>query len=289
MSTQNDKTWRELISLAADFMASKAVPDAFTVAELLAGRLLSCGRSFLHAKISEKPAERLVEAFRRGIKRVVAGEPVQYVLGEWDFRSLTLKTDRRALIPRPETEQLVDLVLKSRSAAAEKPIVVDVGTGSGCIILSLAKELHDGFFVGLDISEEALSLARENAQRLGLEGKVHFAQSDGCGEMDAASVDLLVSNPPYIRSDVIETLDPRIRDFEPHLALDGGKDGLDVYRELLTDATMVLKPGGELFLEIGDDQRTAIGDLLEEFGFVDIAVLNDYAGKARFATATQGV
>lgn len=287
--SSSGKTLRELITLAAGFMDSKGVPDSLTVSELLAARLFSCDRSGLHRCFESVPSERVVEAFRRGLKRVVAGEPVQYVLGEWDFRLLTLKTDRRALIPRPETEQLVDLVLKSTSAALPKPVVIDVGTGSGCIILSLAKEMRDGIFVGLDISEDALSLAAENARLTGLEGKVLFAHSDGCGEMDAASVDILVSNPPYIPTLTVDALDPRIRDHEPRLALDGGADGLDVYRALLTDATMVLKPGGELFFEIGDDQGRAMAAMLEDFGFVDIAILKDYSGRDRFATATQGV
>jgi release factor glutamine methyltransferase len=212
---------------------------------------------------------------------------VQYVLGQWDFRTLTLKVDRRALIPRPETEQLVDLVLQSPQVRnGEKPLVVDVGTGTGCIILSLAKEMKDGVFVGLDISPEALTLARENALFTGLDGRVLFAESDGCGEFDPASVDVLVSNPPYIPSKVVDGLEPHIRDHEPRLALDGGPDGLDVYRSLLLDAVMVLKPGGGVFFEIGDEQGAAMRDLLEEYGFTHVGVVKDYAGKDRFATGT---
>jgi release factor glutamine methyltransferase len=283
------KTLRELITLAAGFMEAKGVPDAHTVAELLIARLYSSNRSGLYKYLDQTPSERVVEAMRRGMRRVIDGEPVQYVIGEWDFRLLTLKTDRRALIPRPETEQLVELVLKSELAKRTKPLVVDVGTGSGCIILSLAKEMRDGVFVGLDVSPDALALACENAKFTGLDGRVLFVQSDGCGELDAASVDIIVSNPPYIPTQTVDLLDPRIRNWEPRLALDGGADGLDVYRTLLVDATMVLKPGGGLFFEIGDDQRGGITALLEDFGFVNIQVLKDYSGRDRFATAIQGM
>jgi len=198
--------------------------------------------------------------------------------------------DRRALIPRPETEQLVDLVLKSPQVRdAAKPLVVDVGTGSGCIILSLAKEMRDGVFVGLDISPDALALSKENAAFTGLESRVLFAESDGCGEFDPASVDVLVSNPPYIPSRVVDGLEPHIRDHEPRLALDGGPDGLSVYRALLLDAVMVLNPGGGVFFEIGDEQGPAIRELLEEYGFTGVAIIRDYSGRDRFATGVQSV
>jgi len=275
----------ELIALGDAFLAQRKIPDSRTVCELLAARLFKCGRLDLYRHLEAAPDARIVDALRRGLQRVAKGEPVQYVLGQWDFRGLTLKVDRRALIPRPETEQLVDLVLKAPQVRqAAKPLVVDVGTGTGCIILSLAQELRDGVFVGLDISAEALALARENATLTGLEGRVLFAESDGCGEFDPASVDVLVSNPPYIPSHVVDGLEPHIRDHEPRLALDGGTDGLNVYRALLLDAVMVLKPGGGVFFEIGDEQGTALREMLEEYGFVGVAIVKDYAGKDRFAT-----
>ena len=284
------KTLRELIALGDAFLAKQGAPDPRVACELLAARLFKCGRMELYRYADAVPDERLVEALRRGLQRVAKGEPVQYVLGQWDFRKLTLKVDRRALIPRPETELLVDLVLKSRQVReTPKPLVVDVGTGTGCIILSLAKELRDGVFVGLDISPEALALARENAAFTGLEGRVLFAESDGCGEFDPASVDVLVSNPPYIPSKVVDGLAPHIRGHEPRLALDGGPDGLDVYRSLLLDAVMVLKPGGAVFLEIGDEQGSALRDMLDEYGFTDVAIAKDYSGRDRYAMGVQSV
>ncbi len=279
------KTYSELIELGDAFLSRKGIPDARTVTELLVARLCKCGRGQLHRFLAVVPEERLVDALRRGLQRVAQGEPIQYVLGQWDFRNLTLKVDKRALIPRPETESLIDLVLASPQAkSAEKPVVVDVGTGTGCIILSLAQEMKAGIFVGLDISPDALALAQENAALTGLAERVLFAESDGCGEFDPASIDILVSNPPYIASAVVDTLEPHILNHEPRLALDGGPDGLDVYRALLLDAVMVLKTNGAIFLEIGDDQGPALREMLEEFGFTNVAIHRDYAGKDRFAT-----
>ncbi len=284
------KTLRELIALGAAYLDKRQIPDTRVACELLAARLFKCGRLELYRHLDAAPEARVVDALRRGLQRVAQGEPVQYVLGQWAFRNLTLKVDRRALIPRPETEQLVDLVLRSpRVQGVVKPLVVDVGTGTGCIILSLAAELREGVFVGLDISPEAVALAQENAALTGLAERVLFAESDGCGEFDPASVDVLVSNPPYIPSHVVDGLAPHIRDHEPRLALDGGPDGLAVYRALLLDATMVLKAGGVLFLEIGADQGVALRDLLDEYGFANVEIHQDYAGRDRFATGVQSV
>lgn len=287
---ETPKTLRELLALGDQYLNGKKIPDSRTVIELLAARILSCGRMDLFRHLDTPLETRLVDALRRGMVRVAKGEPVQYVLGQWDFRTLTLKVDPRALIPRPETEQLVDRVLDSPQAkACPKPVVVDVGTGTGCIILSLAKEMCDGMFVGLDVSPDALALARENATLTGLQDRVIFAESNGCGEFDAASVDILVSNPPYIPSKTVDTLDPWIRDHEPRLALDGGEDGLDYYRAFLTDAIMVLKSGGGIFFEIGDEQGPALQSMLEDSGFTDVKILKDYAGKDRYALGTQGL
>lgn len=287
---ETPKKLGELIALGDAFLAKQGVPASRVASELLAARLFKCGRLELYRHADAVPDARIVDALRRGLQRVAKGEPVQYVLGQWDFRKLTLKVDRRALIPRPETEQLVELVLRSTQVKeVPKPLVVDVGTGTGCVILSLARELSDGVFVGLDISAEALSLAKENAVLTGLGDRVLFAESDGCGEFDPASVDVLVSNPPYIPSKVVDGLDAHIREHEPRLALDGGPDGLDVYRNLLLDAVMVLKPGGGVFLEIGHDQGNAVRDLLEGYGFTGVSVIKDYSGNDRFATGIQSV
>lgn len=281
--------WREVIDKAAEYLDSRNVPDACTAGELLAARLLSSNRGELFNFLDKEPTSRQLEAMRRGMARLVKNEPIQYILGEWDFRRLTLKCDSRALIPRPETEGLVSLVLDhlKRSYAGQKPFVVDVGTGTGAIILSIASEYKgEGIFLGTDISEDAVSLARENAALCGLEERASFVVMDGLDDFDEPqSVDIIVSNPPYIESDVCETLDPRVKDFEPRLALDGGTNGLDFYDRYLADALNLLKSGGSVFFEMGDTQGEALEHLMQGYGFSDIKILKDLSGRNRYAVA----
>ncbi len=284
------KTWNEIIGLASGYLQEHVVPDAQTAAELLAARLLKCGRGFLSPHLGEEVPGAYLEAMRRGMSRLAKGEPVQYVLGEWDFRRLTLKCDRRALIPRPETEELVERVIRFAkagvpSAAGGKPFFVDVGTGSGCIVLSLASELGDGLFLGTDISPEAVSLAQENAVRCGLAERVKFAVADGLDEFDPESVDVIVSNPPYVRTAECDALDPRVSDHEPRIALDGGTSGLDFYERFIGDALNVLKPQGAVFFEIGDGQGDSVRRMFEEYGFGNIRIERDFAGHERYASA----
>ena len=278
--------WREVLEKADAYLTSKGVEDARVASELLMARLLATGRGCLAGYFAGEVTDRQLEAMRRGMKRLAEGEPVQYVLGEWDFRSLTLKCDRRALIPRPETEELVTRVLKFLKGR-ENPFTVDVGTGTGAIILSLASEFKgDGVFLGTDISADALALARENAARCGLAGRVKFAVADGLDDFDEPeSFDVIVSNPPYIESAVCDTLEPRVRDWEPRLALDGGETGLDFYDRYLGDALNLLKSGGGIFFEIGAGQGERLRELMFEYGFDDIRIEKDYAGHDRYASA----
>ena len=282
-------TWREAIDKTAGYLAAKGVPDARVAAELLAARLLKTGRGMLAAALDATVPERCLEAMRRAMARLAKGEPLQYVLGEWDFRTLTLACDCRALIPRPETEELVTRVLAHLSSAAfpSPPLVVDVGTGTGAIILSLAAEFKgDAAFLGTDVSEDAITLARENAARCGLDGRVKFAVADGLDDFDEPqSVDVIVSNPPYVTTAEWQSLDPRVKDFEPRLALDGGAEGLDFYERYLGDAVNLLKPGGAVFFEIGESQGAALGRLMAAYGFTDVRIDRDFAGRDRYACA----
>lgn len=279
--------WKEVLCKTESFLDSKGVPDARVAGELLAARLLNIGRGFLSSHLDKDADERCLEAMRRAMKRLAAGEPVQYVIGEWDFRTLTLKCDRRALIPRPETEELVTRVLKFlETRKAARPFVVDVGTGSGAIILSIAKEYKgEGIFLGTDISADAIELATENAVATNLSERVKFAVADGLDEFDEPEIiDVIVSNPPYIESHVCATLDPRIRDFEPMMALDGGVSGIDFYDRYLSDALNILKPGGAVFFEIGENQGELVRKLLFDYGFDSILIEKDYEGHDRYAS-----
>lgn len=281
--------WREAIVKTDAYLESKNVPDARVASELMAARLLRSSRGFLNSFYEKEVPEKFLEAMRRAMRRLVAGEPLQYVLGEWDFRSLTLKCDPRALIPRPETEELVTRVLKwlKGNPSDEPRFIVDVGTGTGAIILSLAAEFKGpAVFLGTDISEAAVSLAKENAAKCALDGRVKFTVMDGLDDFDEPEVvDVLVSNPPYIESAVCETLDPRVKDFEPRLALDGGVSGLDFYDRYLADALNILKPGGAVFFEIGENQGDSVAKLMEGYGFSDVRVEKDYSGHDRYASA----
>ena len=285
--------WKEIIAKTVAYLDSKGVPDPEVCAELMAARLLKCGRGTLSSSLDLIPHPSHLEAMRRGMARLVKGEPLQYVLGEWDFRSLTLKCDRRALIPRPETEELVTRVLKFLktlqpcNSETLKPVIVDVGTGTGAIILSIAKEFKgDGVFLGTDVSEDAIALAKENAQLTGLAERVKFAVADGLEDFDEPEcIDVIVSNPPYIESKVCDTLDPRVKDFEPRLALDGGATGLDFYERYLGDALNLLKPGGAVFFEIGENQGVALLRLFADYGFSNAKIEKDFAGHDRYASA----
>ena len=282
--------WRETVSKTADFLGAKGVEDPLVAAEELAARLLACKRGALAPRLDSEASERHLEAMRRAVKRLLAHEPLQYVLGEWDFRKLTLKCDRRALIPRPETEGLVSTVLDwlKKRGQDTPPFIVDVGTGTGAIILSLAAEFPgEAAFLGTDVSEDAISLAAENAAKTGLAGRVAFEVMDGLDDFDEPCVvDALVSNPPYIESAAIQSLDPKVRDYEPRLALDGGISGLDFYDRYLSDALNVLKPGGRVFFEIGETQGGAVAKLMESYGFSGIKVEKDLAGRDRYASAS---
>ena len=167
-------------------------------------------------------------------------------------------------------------------------MIVDVGTGTGAIILSLAKEFKgEAAFLGTDVSEDAIALAKENAAKCGLADRVKFAVADGLDDFDEPQcVDVIVSNPPYIESAVCGTLDPRVKDFEPRLALDGGMSGLDFYERYLSDAVNLLKPGGAVFFEIGESQGEAVRQLMFDCGFDGIKIEKDYAGHDRYAMAT---
>ena len=282
--------WGEVIAKSSDFLGRKKVPDARVASELLAARLLHLGRGMLAGEMTKDVPEKYLEAMRRGMARLVKGEPIQYVLGEWDFRTLTLKCDRRALIPRPETEELVTRVLGYLNTEIQRRrggLIVDVGTGTGAIVLSLAKEFRgEAAFLGTDVSEDAIALAKENAVRCGLADRVKFAVADGLDDFDEPQcVDVIVSNPPYIETAVCEALDPRVKDFEPRLALDGGTSGLDFYERYLSDAVNLLKPGGAVFFEIGENQGEAVRQLMFDCGFNDIRIEKDYAGHDRYAMA----
>ena len=277
---------------AGAFLARYGVDSPRATAEFLAARLLRCKRGELPARAGLALPEPILEAMRRGMRRVAAGEPLQYVIGQWDFRSLTLKTDRRALVPRPETEELVSLALAHPALrAASSPVVLDWGTGSGCIALAVARELPAARVVATDVSPDALALARENAEALGLASRVAFldvSQNDLGDVLEPGSVDAIVANPPYIPTAAVERLDPKVLAHEPRLALDGGPDGMALLRQVAEEASMLLASGGGLFLELDAEsgQSQPMAAYLRELGFDAVRAHRDLSGAERFLAAT---
>lgn len=216
------------------------------------------------------------------LQRVVDGEPVQYVVGNADFFGRVFTCDKRTLIPRPETEELVERVLTAAKTMGPEPLrIVDVGTGTGCIAITLDLELPDARVTATELSAEALALARQNAAAMGSE--VDFVQTDLLAGLEAESADLIVSNPPYVGLREKHRMDADVLKHEPESALFAGEDGLDTIKRLLPEAHRCLRPGGRLFLEIGDEQGPAVLELLTAGGWSEPAVHKDLAGHDRFA------
>ncbi len=281
-----------LLDASAAFLEKRRIQSPRLAAELLAARLLKCRRLDLPLHVHSMMPDKHVEALRRGILRVGTGEPIQYVLGQWDFRKLTLKTDQRALVPRPETEELVQLLLDCIPLRAQKNLrIMDFGTGTGCIALSIASELPGARVIAVDVSEDALALARENAEALNLSDRVSFLNSetvDLADVLEPGSLDAIISNPPYIPTESYNRLADSVKKFEPQSALDGGPDGMVVTRQLIEDSTLLLASGGYLFLELSaeDDQARPLGRYLSEVGFDNIKAHRDINGKDRFLSGS---
>jgi len=283
--SDSPKTVLHVLQSGSAFLERKRVENPRLICEMLLSRLLGCQRLALHLRHEAELTDKQLEAMRRGIKRAAAGEPVQYILGSTGFMDAVFKVDPRALIPRPETEELVRYVLACKSLwLHEAPAIVDVGTGSGCIVLSLAAAHPQGKYLAIDISEEALSLARENAVALKLTEHVHFVRADLADVVEPESLDAIVANLPYIPTEACNHLAPSVRDHEPRSALDGGPDGLDIIRTVVQDAGIVLKQDGMLFLEIGEEQGAPVVALLKACGFSDVALIQDLAQRDRIVS-----
>ncbi|MGH7659159.1 MAG: peptide chain release factor N(5)-glutamine methyltransferase [Gemmatimonadales bacterium] len=221
----------------------------------------------------------LVEQYEIAMARRTAGEPLAHVTGSASFRCLELRSDHRALIPRPETEGLVDLALTRVGTGR----AADLGTGTGCIALSLALEGSFELVVGTDVSSGALALAGENRSLTG--ARVALIRSDLGAALAPGSFDLVVSNPPYLTQAEYRTLDGSVRDWEPSLALAGGMDGLDVTRRLLNSGISPLRPGGWLALEVDCNRAGVVADIAAASGWQDVEVINDLFGRARYLVA----
>jgi len=220
------------------------------------------------------------------LARRMRREPVSHILGRKGFWKIMLNVNRDVLTPRPDTETVVDTVLK-QTPEHKAFSILDLGVGSGAILLAILAERPAAKGLGVDVSEEALAVARDNAAHLGLAGRVALLRGDWTEGLADASFDVVVSNPPYIASDVLETLEPEVRDWEPRLALEGGADGLDAYRRLTPEILRVLKPGGIFAVEIGYDQKDAVEALFREAGAADVRTIRDLADRDRVVAGSK--
>ncbi len=214
-------------------------------------------------------------------------EPISHILGRKGFWKIMLSVTSDVLTPRPETEVIVDHALRA-FGEHEAFTVLDLGVGSGSILLAILAERPAAKGLGIDVSEEALAVARENAANLDLNARAALMRSDWTAGLGEGGFDLVVSNPPYIPTEVIATLDPEVRDHEPRLALDGGPDGLDAYRALSSQILRVLKPGGRFLLEIGHDQSRDVEALMRSAGALDVHTLRDLSDRDRVVTGAKG-
>ncbi len=275
-----------MLRWATAYFGRYGIDSPRATAEILLAHALGLSRIDLYVKhdLPLRPDE--LQRFRDLIKRRHRREPVAYIVGEKQFWGLDLAVDPSVLIPRPETEHLVEAALAHLPKDGEGPRqwVLDAGTGSGAIVLALAHERTRHVFIGVDRSPAAVAIAGKNARIHGLGDRVAFLAADWFSAFGGKSgrFDLLVSNPPYIRSAALASLQPEIRGYEPRAALDGGADGLDAYRVLLPAARQLVRAGGTLLMEIGCDQRAGIEALAGRLGGVSfVRCIHDYAGLDR--------
>lgn len=258
-------------------------------AKLLAGHALGLDALALATRENDPVAPEAAALLADFIQRRMGGESVARIIGEKEFYGLPFQLGPATLEPRPDTELLVDLAIAALPAGGR---LLDLGTGTGCIPIAILANRPDARAVATDLNPEALSIARLNAERHGVLWRLDLAQGDWFGALAApgqggARFDLIVSNPPYISSAVIETLAPEVKQFDPRLALDGGPDGLAPYRIIAAESGLFLTPGGQVLVEIGYDQGAAVAGLFAAAGFVDIAVHKDLNGLERVICAHQ--
>ena len=287
-----NRTWTvlELINETTAYFKKKGIDSSRLDAELLLARCLNCARIQLYIDFERVVTQDELSAFRELVRRRGAREPVAYLTGYRDFWSLKIAVEKGVLIPRPETELLVEecvKIFKPLSDGGQQTTILEPGTGSGALSIALALELKQCRVYATDISPAAIKVAQRNSREHGCEGRVHVIQGDALASFRQQGLfDLIVSNPPYIPSADIAGLAPDIRDHEPIEALDGGQDGLSFYRQWIPQMAVLLKNNGWAVLEMGVGQAAAITQLFKSTGvFADVQTVKDYAGHERVIVA----
>ena len=250
---------------------------------MLLAHILKVGRLYLYVNPEDVLTQEQAEAYDELVERRLNHEPTAYILGRREFMDLNLIVDEGVLIPRPETEVLVETVIDHLNDITKIVRIADIGTGSGAIAVSLAKHLPNSSVDAVDVSEAALDIAKKNAARHNLTGRITFHCGDLLSPFRNADFkfNAIVSNPPYVPSQIIGTLQPEVKDYEPRSALDGGADGLDFYRRLIGEAPALLAEDGFLALEIGADQAVAVKNLAQVNGFQQVEVFKDLSNNDR--------
>lgn len=287
------ETWtvRRLLEWTAAFFTRKEVDSPRLSAELLLAHVLAVPRIKLYTDYLRPLAEAELTRYRELVRRAAEQEPIAYLTGRAHFFNLEFEVTRDVLIPRPDTETLVENVLQTVriQTGLEAPRVLDLCTGSGCVACVVAHRLKAATVFATDISPPAVAVARRNVDRLGLADRVTVETGDLYDPLsravDARPFDLILANPPYIRSDLVPRLDRNVRDYEPVQALDGGPDGLSLHRRILAGAADRLVPGGRVYLEIAFDQGAGAKELAGgDEAFEDVRILKDYGGNDRVLT-----
>lgn len=274
----------EVIKRTAEFFSGKGIESPRLNAELLIGHALERKRMQLYLEFERPLAEAELEKIRPLVRRRAQREPLQYIVGETEFYGLKLKVDRRALIPRPETEYLVELVVNA--CGETRPTrILDLGTGSGALALALAKAFPEAAVVATDRSEDALSLAAENRGACGMDGRVTFLRADWLSGVPAERFDVVVSNPPYLTAEETKETSAEVQGFEPLSALTGRGDGTGDLAEIIRDAPRFLNSGGLLALETGIAQHARLLEMLQSAGFSQRESKQDLTGRDRYVLA----
>ena len=268
-------TYRELFEYGKKQLEDAEIEEAALDARLLLEYICHTDRNALLVHGDSVRSDLEEQFYRMVIEKRAQRIPLQHITGQQEFMGLTFKVNEHVLIPRQDTEILVEEAMRYLSDGMR---ILDICTGSGCILLSLLKYSNECEGLGVDISDDALAVARENAQNLGLEAE--FRHSDLLEKVEG-KFDMIVSNPPYIETAVIDTLMPEVREHEPMLALDGREDGLYFYRRIVEQCTSYMTRGARLFFEIGYDQGEAVKDMMIHKGFCEVEIIKDYAGLDR--------
>lgn len=290
MSEEPTRHTLEIIRLTEDYFAKKGIESPRVDAEILMGHVLKCKRFELYMRHDQPLKTHELDSFRELAKKRAAGVPVQHLTGEQDFYALKIQVSDKTLVPRPETEILVESIFKNLEAEnSGKPLkVLELGTGTGAISIALAKGWPNAEIWAVDLSLDALDVAGGNVNYHGLESRIHLLHGDLYEAVSdfGKTFDLIVSNPPYIPTGEIQTLSTEVKDHEPVMALDGGSDGLEIIRRIVDKSGQHLKNHGWLFLEIGDGQGKMTLDILKSSNiFKEYQILPDLSNRERIAMA----